>query len=516
MRYAGTSCKSAPGQRASMPLHVVLLITLLIGAAGCGAEEHADDHGSESAAAHAAEAEERLLFTAGTEWFIEYEPMVSGAASAWNIHLTDLRTGRPVSTDGVVMQVTYGRGSTARVPATPQSPGIYRAEFKPPEPGFLRALLQYETEGRVDSVVVAEVPVYASHEAMHAVSRGEETEGIAFTKEEAWSMDFRTAPVERRRFPSIIKTTGHLLSHPTMEMEVPATASGILQYRNGPIVPGRAVRKDEALAVIAGGAMADDNIDARIADARAELEAARAAHERSALLLEEDVISEKQMQEVTLRFRRAQNAVMALTDNMEADGKYIRAPIAGYVKIVRLQNGAYVRTGDAVLTVARNDRMLLKAELYQSEYAQLGNIHGATFRTDDGRTYDIAELNGALRTRGRAVDASAYSIPVYFEIDGASLLPGEFVDVYLHAGEETPRLVIPVSALTEDLGTFSVYVQRGGERFEKRQVATGPGDGTVVPVLSGLEEGERIVTRGVHAVRLAASAGQVQAHAHEH
>jgi multidrug efflux pump subunit AcrA (membrane-fusion protein) len=160
--------------------------------------------------------------------------------------------------------------------------------------------------------------------------------------------------------------------------------------------------------------------------------------------------------------------------------------------------------------------MMLKAELYQSDYAQLRSIHGATFRTDDGRTYDIRTLNGKLSTRGQAVDASAYSIPVYFEIDGQALLPGEFVDVYLRAGEDVPRLVIPVTALTEDLGVVSVYVQSGGERFEKRQIEAGSGDGTFVPVLSGLREGERIVTRGMHAVRLAASAGQVQSHGHAH
>ena len=77
-------------------------------------------------------------------------------------------------------------------------------------------------------------------------------------------------------------------------------------------------------------------------------------------------------------------------------------------------------------------------------------------------------------------------------------------------------LKIPVSALMEEYGTFSVYVQTGGETFEKRDVVLGVSDGIYVQILSGVDEGERVVTTGAYQVKMASMSGQVPEHGHSH
>jgi multidrug efflux pump subunit AcrA (membrane-fusion protein) len=59
-----------------------------------------------------------------------------------------------------------------------------------------------------------------------------------------------------------------------------------------------------------------------------------------------------------------------------------------------------------------------------------------------------------------------------------------------------------------------VFVQIGGESFEKRRVALGRRDGAFVEVVSGIEPGERVVTLGGFDVHLASLSGTVESHRH--
>jgi membrane fusion protein, heavy metal efflux system len=61
-----------------------------------------------------------------------------------------------------------------------------------------------------------------------------------------------------------------------------------------------------------------------------------------------------------------------------------------------------------------------------------------------------------------------------------------------------------------------VYVQTGGESFQKREVKLGAADGINVQLLSGVEEGERVVTKGAYQIKLSQASGTMPAHGHEH
>lgn len=79
-------------------------------------------------------------------------------------------------------------------------------------------------------------------------------------------------------------------------------------------------------------------------------------------------------------------------------------------------------------------------------------------------------------------------------------------------------LSIPVSALSEAQGVFYAYVQLDEEdEFERRELRIGASDGIRVEVLSGLEEGDIVVTQGVSQLRMAGAAGVIpEAHNHSH
>ena len=93
---------------------------------------------------------------------------------------------------------------------------------------------------------------------------------------------------------------------------------------------------------------------------------------------------------------------------------------------------------------------------------------------------------------------------------------GQSVTARVFTGEEQDALVVPAGALVNDAGADVVYVQTGGERFERRLVRVGLRDGEHVAIEEGLAPGERVVTRGAYLVHLAAGAPAETGHGHAH
>jgi membrane fusion protein, heavy metal efflux system len=62
-----------------------------------------------------------------------------------------------------------------------------------------------------------------------------------------------------------------------------------------------------------------------------------------------------------------------------------------------------------------------------------------------------------------------------------------------------------------------VYVQVGGESFERRPFIAGPTDGTFTIVAGGVSRGEHVVTRGAYHVYLASlGTTEIGDHGHPH
>ena len=135
----------------------------------------------------------------------------------------------------------------------------------------------------------------------------------------------------------------------------------------------------------------------------------------------------------------------------------------------------------------------------------------------DNTVYSTKELNGQLLSYGKTLGGNSSLLPVYFFLtNNGSLIPGQAVEVYLKSRPIENALILPLSALIEEQGNFFVYAQVAGESFDKREVETGAQDGVSVQIISGLNPGERIVTKGGYLVKLATQSGSVPAHGHEH
>jgi len=116
------------------------------------------------------------------------------------------------------------------------------------------------------------------------------------------------------------------------------------------------------------------------------------------------------------------------------------------------------------------------------------------------------------------IDPKPRCASLLFEINNppASLNAGAGYAVKAYTGKTVETLTIPKSSIVNDNGLHVVYVQVEGESFERRNVQTGLSDSGYIQVVSGVSEGEHVVSKGAYQVLLSAVSPAEAGHGHAH
>jgi multidrug efflux pump subunit AcrA (membrane-fusion protein) len=174
-----------------------------------------------------------------------------------------------------------------------------------------------------------------------------------------------------------------------------------------------------------------------------------------------------------------------------------------------------------VCTILNTETVLIEAQLPESDLGRLGPSHGATYETPAAPGTFVPVLGtggGRLVFLGITVDAKTRTLPLVYEVPNPAgrLRIGMALSVYIETAHVAEALAVPVSALVDEDGRAVAFVQVSGETFHKRDLTLGIQDGEYVQVLAGLAAGERVVTKGAYAIRLASVSTTIPAHGHAH
>ena len=187
--------------------------------------------------------------------------------------------------------------------------------------------------------------------------------------------------------------------------------------------------------------------------------------------------------------------------------KTIRAPFAGVLGIRQVNLGQYLEAGAAIVPLQSVRPAYVNFAVPQQELASLkvgSSIHATTDNGEiqaDGRVTAVDSVVNET-TRNAQVQAT------FPNADG-KLKPGMFVRANVGMGKGTSAITIPSSAIKYAPYGDSVFVveevtsPKGQKYLGVRQqfVKVGPTRGDQVAVLSGVKDGEQIVTSGVFKLR---------------
>jgi multidrug efflux pump subunit AcrA (membrane-fusion protein) len=183
--------------------------------------------------------------------------------------------------------------------------------------------------------------------------------------------------------------------------------------------------------------------------------------------------------------------------------------------------GEYITAEKAVFTVLDAASVFIEAHVPEASVKRLGATKAASYEVP-GETGQFVPITGDGAGRlvflGIQVDAATRTVPLIYEVKNPDhrMRVGQSVNLFVETARAEETLAIPGAAIVEEDGRPIAFVQVGGETFQKRDLTVGIRDGNWVQVLSGITEGERVVTKGAYAVRLASVSSAIPAHGHVH
>lgn len=256
--------------------------------------------------------------------------------------------------------------------------------------------------------------------------------------------------------------------------------------------------------------------DAAVLKAEAELKRSTNNFSRYRMLRENDATSAE-------RYDEAETAYTAAVANLEAakarkekllvqqSRREVTAPIDGTVLTLYRENGDYVASGTPLALVGDFGLLTFTIPL-EDMYARrlaLGDEARLLFRNKDlQKVYGTEYAAGNMGTNQEFIARLTKITPslsepaamrsVTWQIDNSAkvLEPQTYGGVSLTALKGYSVLAVPLAAMTDN-SRSAVFVLAADGTVSRRSVETGANDGEYISILSGLSEGEIVVTSGM-------------------
>ena len=249
-------------------------------------------------------------------------------------------------------------------------------------------------------------------------------------------------------------------------------------------------------------------LDARTLDSELQMAEAAAQEARAGILLAKsqldrgDALKSQKLISVSdhdlLRAAMVQAEARAATTAAQLDAARLRrdfatlrAPDDGVIATRTAEPGMVVMAGTQLLSMIRDGRLEWRAELSEADLLDVRVGAAVEVRQRDGSI-----VSGRVRAVSPALDATTRTGTVHIDLPApGQLRSGMFAEGRIHVGEGD-ALSVPVAAVVRRDGYAYVFTIKGRDRVERRRVELGRIDGDRIEVRTGVQAGERVVSRG--------------------
>ena len=215
-------------------------------------------------------------------------------------------------------------------------------------------------------------------------------------------------------------------------------------------------------------------------------------YERFQVLREADAVSENQLRDMKLGLENA--TIQLETAKKQWDDTKIIAPFSGVIISKNTEIGAFVNIGTPIAGIADVSRLKVLLAVSESIVYQLRKGQEVNISSN---VYPDVNFKGnivSISPQG----SGAHTFPVEISIannDKNPLKAGTYVNARVDVRQTGKVLMIPRDAIVSSVKDPSVYVVKN-ETVELVKIQTGSDYNSYLEVISGIGEGDRVVTNG--------------------
>ncbi len=250
---------------------------------------------------------------------------------------------------------------------------------------------------------------------------------------------------------------------------------------------GQYVSKGQTLAVIKGDlqAVSLSNAQTVYNDALAEVERFESAYETGG-------VTKQQLDKIKLQLENAKNNLRSA--QLNAGNTKVKASFDGIVNQRNIEPGSYVNPGQILFEIVDIKTLKLRVNIDEKN---IGNVKVNQKVEIKSSVLPELKWEGVVSFIAPKADASL-NFPVELEIqnkENTELKAGMYGTAYFGKDELVKTLVVPREAFVGNVSSKSIFINENNSA-KLKTVNVGRDFGDFIEILSGIEEGNQVITSG--------------------
>lgn len=177
----------------------------------------------------------------------------------------------------------------------------------------------------------------------------------------------------------------------------------------------------------------------------------------------------------------------------------IRAPFNGILGLRMISEGSVIGTNDVITSVVNLDPIKIEFSIPE-RYATQVKAGSPIFFSNESST---EEVQGTVYAFEPQIDLATRTLKLRAQSPNKSgrFLPGMFVKIRFVLEVTESALMVPAESVIPELSGYKVFIVGADDKAEERLIEIGTRTESQVQVISGLNEGDLVLTTGVMQVR---------------
>jgi len=323
-------------------------------------------------------------------------------------------------------------------------------------------------------------------------------------------MGIEIQTIKNETLTGLIKAAAKLIPNQDYEAQVGSLVQG--RVWKAFVKEGDYVKEGQVLMHLEGLEIGE--LKAVYLKAKSNLDYYNAVYERQKTLIEQNIGSQKTLQEAKADYEKASAEFYAEDKRIHSIGLShedvlengtlehiagilpIKSPITGIVTERNVVIGQLVEAKTTAFRIMNISNLWAEGQIYEKDISKLSGKPKIEFTTS---AYPNERFNGEIILVGQIIDEHSRTIKVRatFNNSGNRLKPQMFGEMFIPIGGNIKGIVVPGDAIIKENGKSYVFRVENDSIFKKQLVEIGSELGGKIEIKNGLKVGDKIAFKGV-------------------